>query len=168
MAILNRSPMISVVQGVLILIFLLIFYQDTKDRMVYWFLYPLNGILSFFIQWHYIGLMPTTANSLINICFVLIILGVGYAYSSAIMKKPFINGSMGSGDILLFLFLTFSFTTSTFILLFVFSLCFSLVLHLYLKNKTTHSTVPLAGYMSLFFSAVYIAAFFLEPKYLYA
>jgi hypothetical protein len=168
MAIPNRLPMINVLQGILIFSFLLVFYQDTKDRMVYWFLYPLCGIAAFIIQYKYVGMMTAIINSLINICFIAIILSTAFFYSKTVMKKPFINGSMGSGDVYLFLFLSFTFTTSAFILLFVFSLCFSLVLHLYLKNKTLHTTVPLAGYMSLFFSGVYIAGFFLEPKYLYS
>lgn len=155
-------------QTALIAVFFLIFYQDTKDRMVYWFLYPVTGILSFTIQAMYVGLQSAIINSLMNLCFIAVILIVGYVYSLTIMKKPFINGSMGSGDILLFLFLSFTFTTITFIVLFVFSLCFSLLLHFYFKNKSAFNNVPLAGYISLFFSMVYITSFFIEPKYLYA
>jgi hypothetical protein len=156
------------VQAILIAVFLLVFYQDTKDRMVYWSLYPICGILCFVIQAGHIGFQPALVNSLVNLGFITIILFSAYIYSIAVMKRPFVNGSMGIGDVLLFLSLAFTFTTITFVILFVFSLCFSLLLHLYLKNKSPHTNVPLAGHISLFFSVVYMASFFLEPKYLFA
>jgi hypothetical protein len=53
--------------------------------------------------------------------------------------------------------------------LFVFSLLFSLLLHsIFKKNQPEHETVPLAGYMSLFFGSVYIADFFFDCNFLYA
>jgi hypothetical protein len=57
----------------------------------------------------------------------------------------------------LFFVLAFSFSSISFIILFVFGLIFSLVLHLLLKKKSKHSTVPLAGYLSLFFSIAYVS-----------
>jgi len=155
-------------QAILIAVFIVVFCQDTKDRMVYWFLYPICGMLCFAIQAAHVGFQPALFNSLINLGFIAIILLSAYIYSVTVMKRPFINGSIGLGDVLLFLSLCFTFTTITFVILFVFSLCFSLLLHLYLKNRSSHNNVPLAGHISLFFSVVYIASFFLEPKYLFA
>jgi len=42
----------------------------------------------------------------------------------------------------------------------VFSLIFSLILHLFLSRNSTLKTVPLAGYMSLFFACVYTSNWF--------
>jgi len=153
---------------ILIIIFLLIFWQDSKDRLVYWFLYPLVGIVAFVIEGNRIGYLLAILTSLINLLLILIIIITGYLYSTLILRKKFVNESLGMGDLLLFIFLCFTFATTTFIILFVFSLFFSLILHQYFKNRSDHKTVPLAGYISLFFAAVYLISFFIHPKYLFA
>ena len=153
---------------ILIAIFALIFWQDTKDRYVYWFLYPLAGIITFAIQGTKTTYAQAFFNALLNLFLVLLIVIVVWLYSVIILKKKFVNESLGLGDILLFIFLCFSFSPTTFITLFVFSLIFSLLLHQYFKNKSHNSTVPLAGYMALFFATVYLLSFFIAPKYLFA
>lgn len=170
MAIPNKSLMIDIsLRIVLLFIFFIIFWQDSKDRLVYWFLYPLAGILAYVIQSIIIdNYFLSFYNSLLNFALVSVIIVVAWIYSAAIKKRKFINESIGVGDILMFLFLCFTFTTVTFIILFVFSLIFSLVLHQYLNNKSTQATVPLAGYIALFFASVYIVSFFIQPKYLFA
>ncbi|AWI25293.1 hypothetical protein HYN49_04925 [Flavobacterium pallidum] len=71
-------------------------------------------------------------------------------------QKKKVLDHLGTGDMLMFLFLCFCFSVVSFFILFVFSLVFSLVLHLVLKTKyPRHQSVPLAGYMSVYFSAVY-------------
>jgi len=83
-----------------------------------------------------------------------ILLLVVYIYSKFKLKTALKN-TFGMGDILLFLGLAFSFSSISFVVLFVFALVFSLVLHLFLKKKSSYDTVPLAGYMSLFFMIAY-------------
>ena len=61
------------------------------------------------------------------------------------------------GDVLLLLALTFTFSIITFWVLFVSGLVFSLILHKLLKSGSKFKTVPLAGYLSLFFSITYIS-----------
>ncbi len=135
---------------------MLVFWQDLKAREVYWFLFPIvaltSGILLFtkmFSELFYMTLV-------INISFVLILMLVIFVYSK-IKLKVAIDQVFGLGDGLLFLALAFTFSSVSFLILFVFGLIFSLVLHLFLKNKSEHSTVPLAGYLSLFFSISYIS-----------
>lgn len=65
--------------------------------------------------------------------------------------------ALGLGDILLFMALTTTFSPIAFVILFIAALIFSLVLHLVLSKYKTNTTVPLAGYMSIFFAATYIA-----------
>lgn len=169
MVIPNKLPMIEILlKGLLIITFLVIFWQDTKDRLVYWFLYPLTGCLAIVIQVLQIGYVPALINSVINLVFVLLLVSVSYIYSKIIMKKQFVNGSIGLGDILIFVFLCFTFATVAFFILFVFALMFSLILHLSFKKKSIHNNVPLAGYLAVFFAAVYTVSFFIEPKYLFA
>ncbi|WP_379852787.1 hypothetical protein [Flavobacterium zhouii] len=84
------------------------------------------------------------------------------------MKKPLLKEVFGLGDVLFFIFMAFSFSIISFFVLFVFALVFSLLLHSVLQHKQIVKTVPLAGYMSLFFGVVYVFVFFCEPNFLYA
>jgi len=68
-----------------------------------------------------------------------------------------IKETIGMGDVLLFFALTCTFSLISFITLFVFSLVLSLLLHLVLSKREIQKTVPLAGYMSLFFAISYLA-----------
>jgi apolipoprotein N-acyltransferase len=69
---------------------------------------------------------------------------------------------------LFFVCIAFSFSIVSFLFLFIFALLFSLLLYLVLKHRQTEKTVPLAGYMSLFFAVVYGISFFWECNFLYA
>lgn len=71
------------------------------------------------------------------------------------------------GDALLFFALTFSFSSVSYLILFVFGLIFSLTIHLLLKHKSKHKNVPLAGYLSLFFSLAYLGHWIGFFPYLY-
>lgn len=154
---------------VLIISFFIILFQDSKDRKVYWFLYPIVGLLTFFIQINESDFLISATNSMVNLVFVFIILSVCYFYAKLIkLKNHFTNDVLGIGDILFFVFISFSFASISFVVLFVFSLLFSLLLHLVLKNKNINKTVPLAGYMSLFFGTIYILSFFCDTNFLYA
>ncbi|QYJ68265.1 general secretion pathway protein [Flavobacterium litorale] len=152
----------------IILIFLIIFYQDVKDRQVYWFLYPVLGIIAFTINTINTNLIIASINTAINTIIALTVLIVAKIYSDIILKKKFLNAAIGMGDILMFLFLSATFATVSYSILLVFSLIFSLLMHLILKNKSTFNTVPLAGYMALFFASVYGASFFIVPKLLFS
>ncbi|KAF2518523.1 general secretion pathway protein [Flavobacterium salilacus subsp. salilacus] len=161
--------MIEVILKVfIILVFLTIFWQDIKERQVYWFLYPVAGIIAFLINVFNTDLTIAVTNTIINIFIAGTILIVGKLYSGIVLKKKFINSSIGVGDILMLVFLSATFATISYIILLVFSLIFSLLMHLIFKKKDTHTTVPLAGYLALFFTTVYSVSFFIEPKYLFS
>ncbi|TRW21031.1 general secretion pathway protein [Flavobacterium zepuense] len=152
----------------LIALLFVIFWQDSKERQVYWFLYTLVGVMAFALHARVIGTLPTFANSVINLILILLVVAISYVYVVLFKRKRFLNDSIGSGDLLLFLSLSMTFATVAFTLLFVFSLLFSLLLHMIFKNRQADKTVPLAGYMALFFAAVYSISFFTEPKYLFS
>lgn len=157
----------SVVTISLMVVLLIIFFQDYRDRMVYWFLYPLAAVLAFCLQYMKNGFAITLVNAVCNLSFVLVLLGCSYLYARRVLKRNFLE-TTGWGDILLLLALTFCFSPVPFIVLLVFSLIFALGLHMILKKKSLYDTVPLAGYISLFFTGAYIASFFTLPKLLYA
>ena len=147
--------------------FAFIAIQDSRDRLVYGFLYIVAALLCMAIQWRVSGLQLAVATSLVNLFFVAIILLAACTYIKIKLRRGFYNKAIGSGDLLLFLALCFSFSTVPFVVMLVFSLVFSLLLHQFIKNPK-HTTVPLAGYMSVFFAAVYLVSFFLPDKYLYS
>ncbi|MEM9680624.1 MAG: hypothetical protein AAF901_09895, partial [Bacteroidota bacterium] len=86
---------------------------------------------------------------------------------SNIKLKTSITKTFGLGDALLFLALAFTFANISFLVLFIFGLVFSLLLHVLLKHYSKFSTVPLAGYLSLFFAITYMAHWMGFLKYLY-
>lgn len=66
------------------------------------------------------------------------------------------------GDIVFFYAISLGFTSQDFILYFVLSILFTLVLTLALKmlNRSENHTIPLAGYMSVFYAFVILFSLF--------
>lgn len=157
-----------ILKSILIATFILIFSQDLKDRKVYWFLYPIMGILAFVLQIKAISIYPALLNGGFNLVLVSLLLLVCYGYVHLKLKQPFFSYAFGLGDLLFFMAIAFSFSIVSFLILFVFALLFSLLLHLVLKHLQTENTVPLAGYMALFFGTVYGISFFWNCNFLYA
>ncbi|MDG5490644.1 hypothetical protein [Psychroserpens sp. SPM9] len=145
-----------VIKLILIGLFSMIFYQDYKDRQVYWFLFPLVGLCSGIL--FYKSTLPELfwSSIILNSVFIAFLLLVVLLYSKLTLNLK-ISEAFGSGDAFLFTVLIFSFSTVSFLIIFVFALLFSLVIHLLLKKYSAVKTVPLAGYLSLFFGCSYIA-----------
>ena len=133
----------------------MVLIQDVKERQVYWFWFPLVALCSGVLL--YTNTIPEIFyyTVLINLAFVLILLAVVALYARLKLKTA-VSNTFGLGDALLFIALVFTFYSVPFVVLFVFGLLFSLVLHLILKKRTVHKTVPLAGYLSLFFAVIYL------------
>jgi len=146
---------------------LLIFYQDFKERLVSWFLYPLFGVLAFALQLYFVAAFSGLLNTVFNLLFVLVLISVCFVYAKVKLKIP-LNEILGIGDILFFIFAAFAFSMLSFFILFVFALVFSLAMHQFFKYKQAHTTVPLAGYMALFFCTLYGLGFFTDTNFLYA
>lgn len=144
------------IKTILILTFLLIFYQDLKERLVWWFLFPIIGLTTGILYTDQTSIELFSYNILLNIFFVLLLLLIIFIYAKMKLKVRF-KETIGLGDILLFIALTCSFSIISFIVLFIFSLILSLALHLILSKMDSQKSVPLAGYMSLFFAIVYLA-----------
>ena len=133
--------------------FVCVVFQDLKDRYVYWFLFPLIGCCAglLFVQETSATLFFETLS--MNLVFIGVLIGLIFLYSTFKLKVK-LSKTFGLGDGLLFIALAFSFAQLTFMIVFVFGLVCSLLLHLVLKKNKTE-TVPLAGYMSLFFALTY-------------
>lgn len=150
----------------LVSVFAIILYQDFKNRLVYWFLYPIIGILAFVVQLHNVPLRLAFFNLGINLLFVSLILGISFIYIR--FRNLNFKNTIGIGDVLFFIFISGSFAIVSFLILFVFALFFSLILHMVLSSKENDKTVPLAGYMALFFGSVYAITFLYNGTFLYA
>ena len=135
--------------------FIFVFLQDYKERQVYWFLFPIIAFLCGFL--FYKNTLPKLFfySFAMNIVFLLSLVLIVFLYSKLKLKTHLLN-TIGLGDLLLFLAVSVSFSTITFIILFIGALIFSLVLHLILSKNQKVITVPLAGYMSLFFLMSYL------------
>ena len=131
----------------------LICYQDLKERMVWWFLFPLFGLSASLLHF-FKSIQPVFFYDLmINFSGLLIILLTAYLYSRFKLKVNFLKKAFGLGDILFFAGLCLAFPALSFIILFPLCLIFSLALHLVLSKKD--ETVPLAGYSSIFLICIY-------------
>ncbi|WP_298507499.1 hypothetical protein [uncultured Kordia sp.] len=134
---------------------MVIFYQDIKERSVYWFLFPIVACAAgylYFMNTFFDLFWRTIA---VNLGIIMLILIVLQTYTKFKLKTS-LQKVFGLGDALFFLGLCVAFPIASFIIFFVFSLLFSLLLHVVLKNKIQETSVPLAGYMSVFFIGIYI------------
>lgn len=134
---------------------MVIAYQDIKERSVYWFLFPIVACASgyLFYATTFFDFFWTT--TIINIGIIALMFLVLFAYTKLKLKTS-IGKVFGLGDGLLFIGLCASFPTISFTIFFVFSLLFSLLLHFIFKNSMQDSSVPLAGYMSIFYLCIYV------------
>lgn len=146
----------SIINFLFLVILLLIFYQDIRTRLVWWWLFPLVGILGGAIYYFEGNEENFLYNIGVNLVITSTILGILYLYATLVLRKKFFEESFGLGDVLLFYALSFCFPSLTFIILFSFSMLFSSVLFIYFKGRTKISTVPLAGFMALFFALIII------------
>lgn len=129
-----------------------VFEQDIKERLVFWWLFPMIAILFSVVFLNQVVKEIYLQYVLMNLALVSGILLLLFAYSRFVLKSGFINTTFGLGDVLLFVALSFSFPTLAFCVLLSFSLVFSLMVHFVVVRKQKLRTIPLAGYMSLFFA----------------
>ena len=149
--------MVTIILKVLLTLALgIVFFQDNKERQVHWVLFPVIGGLAGLLFYGNTLNELFIASVVLNLLFVIVILFIVFMYALLKLRtNPF--NTMGLGDILLFVGLSLSFSTISFMIIFVSALVFSLLLHVMAKGKSPSKTVPLAGYMSLFFILTYLS-----------
>ena len=128
---------------------LAISYQDFKERSVSLYLFMLALIFASFLYYRYTSSYEYFINAIRNLSLVLFIMGILLSYSWFKLKQPLFE-VFGLGDALFFLVLAFGFSTTTFIVLFVSSLIFALIVFMAMKPSISNKTVPLAGLQALF------------------
>ncbi|MFY7669779.1 prepilin peptidase [Tenacibaculum sp. MEBiC06402] len=132
-----------------ILLLLLVFLQDIKERKVYLWLLVSTIILNGVIYYQQTILELFLLHISINLILILLLMLLLLLYVKFKMKMNF-SQALGFGDILFFLVFALGFPLETFLYLFVASLIFSLILFLIVKPILKHKTIPLAGFQALF------------------
>ena len=118
-----------------IIILGIIAYQDFKLLAVSWILFPLLAISLGLVHFSFIDIKSFYWSVGINFLVVSVVLLVLYIYALIKLKQSF-STVFGLGDILFFYAFAMGFPSVTFLVLFVFSIFFSLVLHLLLSRNT--------------------------------
>ncbi len=157
----------SIIPILCIVILLRICYEDIKERAVYWFWFPVLGILLGYEHYTNTQFGYFIFSISMNIILILTILSVLYIYAKWKMKKSFLEEAFGIGDMFLFFALGVGFPMMTFVISFVCALIFALIISVTLRLKKQKMTVPLAGYMSLFFAVIFIVDKCYKPVNLY-
>ena len=157
--------MLAVVLKIIVMASLLaILCQDIKDRSVYWWLFLITATGFATLHIFSVGALQFAIHSVVNVAVILLILLILWGYARLIMRVDGLQDVFGLGDILFLFALAVGFSTVSFITFFVFGLIFSLSVHMLLGftlsrkrnlNKK-ETTVPLAGYLALFFSGVLV------------
>ncbi len=147
---------------VLIFSLLIIFFQDWRFRKIHVVLPFVIFIISFF-------LIPIKNLELVEIAaynsiFFLINLGLLTLYmclKSREFLNPF-NHFFGLGDLLFYIAVSPLFLLINYIIFFILSLVFSILIHFCLKKIIKENTVPLAGFSALLLLILLMYDYFLN------
>lgn len=131
-------------------------YQDFKERQVSLCLIIVFGVINIFSVLYFRDLITLLYN-FIGTSIYLVIIWVflkGYLYLKFKKNKTIINESIGLADIYIIFFIGITFNFIGLIFFFCFSFILSLLFFLVsssLKKDESHATVPLAGFLVLFY-----------------
>lgn len=135
------------VTGLLLLCFLIMFFQDWKYRRIH----VLLPILVFGISLFSVSNKTEVCSIVGNIIFFLVVLGVLILYMSLKTKsfKNPLTHYFGLGDILFYITITPLFLLKQYAVYFIVSMIFAVIMQLITQKLSSHETVPLAGFSSL-------------------
>jgi hypothetical protein len=153
---------LEIALAILLVCLVLIFIQDIKYRRIHAILPIVIFSLSFF-------LIPLKKYDLVEILlfntgFFFITLGILTLYMSLKSKKflnPFEN-YFGLGDLLFYVAITPLFLLKNYILYFILSMIFAILMQLGLKKLITEESVPLAGFSALFLFIILLKDNFID------
>lgn len=146
--------MMNLIKLLLFLTLAGISFQDFIERKVFLWLFILTGFSISILHFEKVYYQQFVLTIIVNVAIIFIIILLLIIYSKIVLKKT-IKGSFGLGDFLFFIILGIGFPTATFLVIFSFSLLFSIVLYTLFKQKLGSKTVPLAGLQALFVSFIF-------------
>lgn len=135
--------------------------------MVSWILFPLAGLGMGYLYFIHSDIHVYTVLIFTNLLIVTAVISILYLYTKHLRGMEFLNVSFGLGDILFFVALAVGFPTITFLILFVSSILFSLLIFFVIKNGRDFKNAPLAGLMSVFLIGTYVISSFPAMPSLY-
>jgi hypothetical protein len=159
--------MILVLKMLFIGILLAIFFQDLKERKVTLTLLVSGILIGGFLHFQKLIAIVFLSNSMVNLIIISLIFSFLWLYAKLKLKKK-IQEVFGLGDFLFFCLLAVSLPIVSFLVIFVFSLFFSLVVFMLIKSSLKQKTVPLAGFQSIFFAIVLVFDVFMNALNIYA
>lgn len=159
--------MILILQLLTVLGFGIIAFQDVKERMVHWVLFPICGTLLALLHWENSSLEFFLFSVASNFFVVSVLLLLLWMYTRLLRKTRFLNTSFGLGDILFLYAFSLGFPPMTFIVLLACSICFSLLAFIILNYFKREETVPLAGFMGIFLMFILVTNVFTTGFSLY-
>lgn len=129
-------------------------YQDIKDQLVWWWLFPLLGVFSGYLFYSHTTPSFYLYAILFNLISYGVLLGVVFAFSRIVLKTSFLNNVLGLGDVLFLLGCCVSFSPYSFLILLICGMLFSLVMGHFFQKHFINS-VPLAGLFSVLLIVIY-------------
>jgi hypothetical protein len=141
---------------IFLLVLGILFYQDLKERKVSLWVLITGIILGATIHYSYQQKIVFVSNICINLIFIALIFGTLWLYAMLKLKKRIFE-VFGQGDLLFFILMAVSLPIVSFLVVFVFSLLFSLIIFMITKERFKTKNVPLAGLQSLFLGLVLLA-----------
>ncbi len=143
---------LDLIEAIFILSLFAIFFQDIKDRLVNWWLFPLMGISGMIINYTKNSFLfrEQLFVSLIMLLFLFVFMG-GYLKWIKKIKVKEMEHYFGLGDILFIIAWAVSFNPFVFLKLFIIGLLLTLLVYKLVILKTqANSHVPLAGLAASF------------------
>ena len=136
----------------ILVVLVLIFWQDLKERAVSWYFFPMLFVLVFFYRIPSIGLERIIEITGINTLFLFIQLVMVSLYFS-LKNREWVNITkehLGIGDVLFLFVITPLLTPVLYVLFYLSSLFLIVVVAMFMKViKKYQKTIPLAGLQAL-------------------
>lgn len=148
-------------KSAILILLLVIIYQDMKYRSILWIVFPILTFIFFYFNNILIPAKEIFENVLLNISFLAIQL-ISLTLYFSLKNKTFIwvpDNYLGWGDIVFLISIAFLFSPVNYILFFIISLSFAVPVYLIIKkyqSKDVSASVPLAGIQSGFLIIIFI------------
>jgi hypothetical protein len=135
--------------NLIILVLALIFFQDIKNRTIHIFLPIALFLFSYFLVYKNNNLIAIIILSNLFFFTITISILVAYMYfKTGLFQNPF-KHYFGFGDLLFYISISPLFLLKEYIVFFILSMFFSIMLQMVFKKNIKKESVPLAGFSSI-------------------
>lgn len=157
---LHKTKMQILIQLIVVLLLILVVYQDYKFRAVSWIIFPLLLVTFFCFNILTISFWEVLDNSKVNFLFIVFLFGMITLYFSIKHNRliNISNGFIGWGDILFIFCLGILFSPLNFMMFYLFSITLIIIGVLFsrLIFKSNSDKIPLAGLQSMILLLIWV------------